>query len=226
MHVCIPCEWKFHSWWWLVAEAFPGGGNHLDKVKTGNAWGVCGWQVNPHRPDVAGRQVCQTLRNNIPTPVPGTQIRACLSLKECGQSCCQTPQTPDLGTVRPQCHLLSVIHLYLNQRAKLEELSAQGQAMLALHWHFLSWVLALHYPKRLAPELPVHQGQCPAQCSPSFPSLHVHVASLLTKRNTTADPWTWMGGCTGESICLPKTLLCSWWVFEFLRIARLPFFRG
>lgn len=109
-----------------------------------------------------------------------------------------------------------------NQRAKLEELSARGQAMLALHWHFLSWVLALHYPKRLAPELPVHQGQGPGQCSPSSPSLHAHVASLLTKRNTTADPWMWMGDCTGESICLPKSLLCSWWFFEFLRIARPP----
>ena len=118
MRVSIPCEWKFHSWWWLVAEAFPGRGNHLDKVKTGNARGVCAWYVNSRRPDVAGRQVCQTLRNNIPTPVPGTQIRACLSHKECGQSCCQTPQTPDLGTVRPQCHLLSVIHLYFKSKGK------------------------------------------------------------------------------------------------------------
>ena len=80
--------------------------------------GECVWYVNSRRPDVAGRQVCQTLRNNIPTPVPGAQIRACLSHKECGQSCCQTPQTPDLGTVRPQCHPLSVIHLYFKSKGK------------------------------------------------------------------------------------------------------------
>lgn len=146
-----------------------------------------------HKFPAAGRYgwkagLSQTLRSKKP-PVSSTQVRACPSHKECGQALnpVMLPEPTDscpwhcLAMISPTQHHPPVVQM--KGHGLTGQLSAQGQAIFTLRWHFLSCYLALSCPESSngAPgppgTVPQDRAGLRAVLLPS-PSFHAHVVSL------------------------------------------------